>query len=47
MELHTENCSKSKLEAEVQKLAYKLLRDARVVELSQRLKPLEEASNEL
>jgi hypothetical protein len=47
MELHTENCSRSELEAEVQKSAYELLRDVRVAELSERLKPLEEASNDL
>jgi hypothetical protein len=47
MELHTENCSRSELEAEVQKSTYELLHDVRVVELSERLKPLEEASNEL
>jgi hypothetical protein len=47
MELHTENCSRSELEAEVQKSAYELLHYAHVAELSEWLKPLEKASNEL
>jgi hypothetical protein len=47
MEFHSENDSRSELEALVEKSAYELLHDARVAELSERLKSLEEARNKL
>jgi hypothetical protein len=47
MEFHSEYDSRSELEALVEKSAYELLHDARVAELSERLKSLEEARNKL
>jgi hypothetical protein len=47
MEFHSENDSRSELEALVEKSAYELLRDVHVAELSERLKPVEEVRNEL
>lgn len=47
MEFHSKNDSRAELEALVDKSTYKLLRDAQVVELSERLKLVEEVRNQL
>jgi hypothetical protein len=47
MEFHSENDSRLELKALVEKSTYELLRDALVVELSEKLKPMEEARNKL